>query len=177
MLRNARIEDVPSILEIYSPYILETAYTFEYDVPTQEQFQDRFLEITARYPWLVWEENGALLGYAYGSEFQSRAAYQWGADLSIYLRPEARGRGIGRMLYAELERRMTQLGYYILYAAITSANGPSCRFHEAMGFVQTACFPKTGMKFGRWYDIIWYEKRIRAGIPTEAPAACQPGKE
>lgn len=175
MVRDARIEDVPGILDIYSPYILETAYTFEYEVPAQAQFQGRFLEITARYPWLVWEEDGELLGYAYGSEFQPRAAYQWGADLSIYLRPEARRRGIGRALYTALERRMAELGYCILYAAVTSANEGSCRFHEALGYTQVARFPKTGLKFGQWYDIIWYEKRVRTGIPAQPPLL--PGKE
>lgn len=176
MIRPARPTDVPGILDIYRPYILKTAYTFEYDVPTLEEFELRFQQITAQYPWLVWEEDGQILGYAYASSFQPRAAYQWGADLSIYLRPEAQGNGIGTALYRELERRMTDLGYYILYTAVTSANEGSCRFHEAMGYKQIGVFPKTGMKFGRWYDIIWYEKRLRDGIPSHAPTT-SPQKE
>lgn len=175
MLRDARPDDLPEILAIYAPFIRDTAYTFEYDVPTPAEFEARFRAVTARYPWLVWEENRTVLGYAYGSEFQPRAAYQWGADLSVYLRPEAQGRGIGRALYTALERRMAELGYCILYAAVTSANVGSCRFHEALGYTQIACFPKTGVKFGRWYDIIWFEKRVREGIPSQAPLL--PGKE
>lgn len=169
MIRDAAYRDVPDILEIYTPYILETAYTFEYDVPTLSEFQQRFLSITAQYPWLVWEEDGRILAYAYASPFQPRAAFQWGADLSVYVRPEAQGRGLGKALYGALEERMSHLGYYILYAAVTSANEDSCRFHQALGYRQTAVFPKTGMKFGRWYDIIWYEKRLRDGIPSHSP--------
>lgn len=175
MLRDARPEDLPEILAIYAPFIRNTAYTFEYEVPSPAAFAARFRAITARYPWLVWEEDGSILGYAYGSEFQPRAAFQWGADLSIYLSPEAQGRGIGRALYTALEERMAALGYYILYAAVTSANEGSCRFHEALGYTEVARFPKTGVKFGRWYDIIWYEKRVREGIPSEPPLL--PGKE
>lgn len=173
MIRDAHCPDVSEILEIYRPYILETAYTFEYDVPTLPQFQQRFAEITARFPWLVWEEDGRILGYAYASPFQPRAAFQWGADVSIYVHPQAQGRGVGKALYDALEEQMTGLGYYILYAAVTSANEHSCRFHQAMGYRQTAVFPKTGMKFGQWYDIIWFEKRLRDGIPTQSPAIYQ----
>ena len=93
MLRDATIQDIPAILDIYRPYILNTAITFEYDVPTLAQFKDRFRAITREFPWLVWEENGEILGYAYGSRAFERAAYGWDADLSIYLRQGCSGRG------------------------------------------------------------------------------------
>lgn len=169
MIRNAVLSDVPVMLDIYRPYILETAITFEYDVPTQEEFEARFRSITIKYPWLVWEENGTILGYAYASPFQARAAYQWDADMSIYLRQDCRGNGIGRALYLALENSMKQLGYHVLYGVVTSANEVSCRFHEALGYRALATFEQTGFKFGRWYGITWYEKRIRDGIPENPP--------
>ena len=169
MIRPATAADVPAMLEIYGPYILQTAFTFEYEVPTHEAFLARFTAISARFPWLVWEEDGEILGYVYGDRAFARAAYQWAADLSIYLRPEARGRGIGRLLYTAAEDRLRELGYYLIYAIVTSSNTGSCAFHEDMGYIRRAELPDCGMKFGRWYGIIWYEKRLRDGIPTQPP--------
>ena len=96
MIRLACEADVPEILDIYGPYVLTTTYTFEYDVPTAEAFLERFRTITKKFPWLVWEEDGKILGYAYGSAPFERAAYSWCAEDSLYLRPEAKGRGIGK---------------------------------------------------------------------------------
>ena len=169
MVRNAVLADVPVMLEIYRPYILDTAITFEYEVPTLAEFEERFCTITTRFPWLVWEEEGVVLGYAYAGPFKTRAAYQWDADLSIYLGQDCRGKGIGKSLYTELERRMHDLGYHVLYGVVTSANDASCRFHEALGYRPIAVFENTGVKFGRWYSITWYEKRIREGVPEHVP--------
>ena len=169
MLRNATVQDVPVMLDIYRPYILDTAITFEYEVPSLEAFTERFRNVTERFPWLVWEENGMVLGYAYASPFKTRAAYQWDADLSIYLREDCRGKGIGKALYSELENRLRDLGYHVLYGVVTSANEASCRFHEALGYRPIATFERTGVKFGRWYGITWYEKRLRDGHPEQAP--------
>ena len=102
MIRLAKETDLSQILEIYGPYVLHTAVSFEYSVPTLEEFTDRFRSITAQFPWLVWEEEGKVLGYAYGSLPFGRAAYRWCAASSIYLAPQAQGRGIGRKLYRTL---------------------------------------------------------------------------
>lgn len=169
MLRDATIQDIPAIWDIYRPYILNTAITFEYDVPTLAQFEDRFRAITREFPWLVWEENGEILGYAYGSRAFERAAYGWDADLSIYLRQGCSGRGIGRALYETLEQRLAAQGYYVLYALVTSANAGSCAFHEAMGYREAVRLPACGFKFGQWYDVIWYEKRLKTGNPEQFP--------
>ena len=169
MLRNAVLADVPAILDIYRPYILHTAITFEYEVPTPEAFTERFLQITRDFPWLVWEENGEILGYAYGSRAFERAAYQWDADLSIYLRQDCRGRGIGKILYRALETQMQELGYHVLYCIVTSANEDSCRFHRSLGYREIARMERTGFKFGRWYDVFWCEKRLQDGIPAHPP--------
>ena len=126
-IRMATAQDIPRILEIYAPYIQNTAISFEYEVLGLEDFTRRFLDITAKFPWLVWEENGVILGYAYGSLPFERAAFQWSAEASIYLCPEAQGRGIGRKLYAELERLLQKQGYKKVYAIITTAIPQPCR--------------------------------------------------
>ena len=119
MLRIATTDDIPAILAIYAPYIETSTATFEYDVPCLRSFTQRFLDITAQYPWLVWEEDGEILGYAYGSAPYSRAAYAWCAEPSIYLRPSAKGRGIGKKLYAVLEAILELQGYQVLYGVVT----------------------------------------------------------
>ena len=110
MIRFARPSDIPAILDIYGPYVLNTAISFEYTVPGLEEFTQRFREITRQFPWLVWEEDGEILGYAYGSLPFGRAAYRWCAASSIYLAPNAQGRGIGRKLYTALETLLRKQG-------------------------------------------------------------------
>ena len=171
MIRPAAMADVPVILDIYRPYILETAVTFEYDVPTPEAFAARFRTISEEFPWLVWEENGTVLGYAYGSRAFERAAYAWDADISIYLHRNCRGRGIGRKLYAAVEAILQAQGYHVVYALVTSANHPSCAFHEAVGYREVARLPATGWKLGPWHDSIWFEKRLTAGTPEQLPVS------
>ncbi len=102
MIRMATTADIPAILEIYAPYVENTAISFEYSVPSLEAFTARFTRITARFPWLVWEEKGKILGYAYGSLPWERAAFQWCAEVSIYLHPDAHRKGIGSALYRVL---------------------------------------------------------------------------
>ena len=170
MIRIARESDVPAMLAIYAPYIENTTITFEYTVPTEEAFLERFRKLTAQFPWLVWEEEGKILGYAYGAAPFERAAYRWCAEPSIYLLPEARGRGIGANLYAALEKILQSQGYQVLYALITDENAVSIRFHEKCGYVQKVHFPDCGFKFGRWVGLVWMEKRlIPVTIPNKTP--------
>ena len=169
-IRLATVQDVPRILEIYGPYVENTAISFEYTVPTLEAFTQRFLAITAGFPWLVWEEAGEILGYAYGSAPFERAAFQWSAEASIYLRPDAKGRGIGRQLYAALEALLQKQGYRKVYAIITSANEASVAFHQAAGYRHTAAFPGCSFKFGAWYGTIWMEKELNFWeVPPHEP--------
>ena len=162
MIRIATERDVPEILSIYAPYVQNTTYSFEYDVPSEEAFLERFRSITARFPWIVWEEGGNILGYAYGSAPFERDAYRWSCECSIYLRPEARGRGIGRKLYRALEGIMAYQGHRLCYAIITSENTGSLAFHEKMGYSVTARMPGCGRKFGRWLGITWMEKELNS---------------
>ncbi len=172
MLRIATTADIPAILSIYAPYILHTTATFEYDVPAEEEFRQRFESVTVQYPWLVWEEGGEILGYAYVSAPYSRAAFAWCAEPSIYLKPEARGQGIGKKLYAALEAILKKQGYHVLYALITAENRESIAFHEALGYKFQAEFPACGWKFDRWLGLIWMEKRLNSvEIPTETPTS------
>ena len=166
MIRTATVADVPAILDIYAPYILHSTATFEYDVPCLRSFTQRFLDITKQFPWLVWEEEGEILGYAYASAPYERAAFSWCAEPSVYLRPEARGRGIGKALYGELEDILKAQGYQVLYALITDENLTSIRFHESCGYTQKVLFSDCGYKFGRWLGLIWMEKRLK---PVELP--------
>ena len=171
MIRPATEADIPAILSIYAPYVLNTTYSFEYTVPTEEEFRLRFRSITAQYPWLVWEEEGRVLGYAYGSAPFTRAAYAWCAEPSIYLAPEAQGQGIGRKLYAVLEHILFLQGYQVLYSLITEENTGSVAFHEKCGYHVNTVFPACGFKFGRWLGLTWMEKRLKiVESPSTFPA-------
>lgn len=168
MLRIANPSDVPAMLAIYGPYVLTSTATFEYLVPTEEEFSRRFQSVTRQYPWLVWEEEGVVVGYAYASAAYTRAAYAWTAEPSVYLAPNARGRGIAARLYGALEGLLRLQGYQVLYALITEENAPSFRFHEKQGYVQKVLFSDCGFKFGRWLGLSWWEKRL---TPVEIPSA------
>ena len=170
MVRLATEKDIPTILDIYGPYILHTATSFEYSVPTLEEFTLRFRSITAQFPWLVWEEKSKVLGYAYGSLPFGREAYRWCAAGSIYLAPEAQGKGIGRKLYNALEAVLTAQGYRKIYAIITSDNPGSLRFHEKLGYRFVGEFPDCGVKFSKLYSVVWMEKTLNSGeIPQFFP--------
>ena len=174
-IRMANLQDVPRILEIYGPYVENTAVSFEYTVPTLEEFTQRFLKITAFFPWLVWEEEGKVLGYAYGSRAFERAAYQWSAAASIYLCPKACGKGIGKKLYAALEELLKKQGHRKVYAVITTANEDSVAFHRAVGYRHTATMPDVGYKFGKWYGTVWMEKDLNTwdAPPREPISVCR----
>ena len=172
-VREAKLQDAAAIAAIYAPYVETTTVSFEYTAPAAGEMRLRMEELLPQFPWLVAEEDGVILGYAYAGPNFSRMAYAWGADLAVYLAPEACGKGIGRKLYEELLRILTAQGYCVAYGVVTGENTVSCRFHEAMGFTLRAEFPKTGFKFGRWCSTFWYEKRLRDEDPTELPKPWQ----
>ena len=172
MIRAAELSDVEKILEVYAPYVRSSTATFEYDVPELSAFTQRFLDITQQFPWLVWEEDGTILGYAYASRPFSRAAYSWCAEPTVYLRPEAQGRGIAAGLYRELECLLLQQGYQVLYALISGENQKSLRFHEKQGYEIRAFLPDCGWKFDRWIGLYWLEKRLKpVEIPDKMPVS------
>ena len=182
MIRNATEADVSAILAIYAPYVVNTTVSYEYTVPTAEEFLQRFRDITARFPWLVWEQDNKILGYAYATLPYARAAYGWCAEPSVYLLPEARGRGIGRDLYLVLEECLKCQGYQVLYALVASENTASFLFHEKMGYSLRARFPDCAWKFGRSLGIDWMEKRLSlvetpSNPPTPWPEIGQDGQK
>ena len=178
MIRNATEKDIPAILAIYAPYVLNSTATFEYEVPTLEEFTQRFRDITAQFPWLVWEEEGKILGYVYGSRPYARAAYSWCAEPSVYLIPEAQGKKIGTKLYQVMEACLKLQGYQLLYALVTGENFSSVSFHKKQGYFVRAHFPDCAWKFGRSLGVNWMEKRISSVdnpsvFPTPWPTIMQ----
>ena len=178
MIRIATEADVTQMLAIYAPYIENTTVTFEYNVPTEAEFLERFRRITARFPWLVWEENGRILGYAYGSAPFERDAYRWCAEDSVYLLPEAQGKGIGSRLCLALEKVLFYQGFRRIYALITAENKKSVIFHQKLGYTLRAELPDAGYKFGRWIGVVWMDKAwdfvdFPSNFPTNWPAIMQ----
>ena len=175
-IRVAAEEDASALLAIYAPYVEKTAVTFEYSVPSEQEFRDRIKHTLPRYPWIVAEVDGIPLGYAYASAFHPRAAYGWCSELSIYLHEDARGCGLGKILYARLENILKTQGVMLLYACIARADKEdptlthaSIRFHEREGYHIVGDFPLCGFKFGRWYSMVWMEKRLREPIVPPPP--------
>ena len=180
-IRMAVPEDARELLSIYDYYVKETAITFEYETPSVEEFKERIENVLAKYPYLVAETTDEknerhIVGYAYASPFHPRAAYQWCAEMSIYLHKDLRGKGTGRALYTELERRLKEMGLLNLNACIGYPDKEdehltfaSVRFHEKMGYSMVGEFHSCGYKFGRWYNMVWMEKLVgeHTGSPTE----------
>ncbi len=154
-------------MAIYAPFILSTPVTFELKIPSVEAFASRIGEISAKYPWLVAEKDGVILGYAYGSPHRSRAAYQWSVEVSAYLAPEARRQGVGTALYDRLFAELRELGYVNAYSGVVIPNEASTAFHQALGFTLVGIYHRIGYKLGRWHDTAWYELRLSepAGTP------------
>ena len=159
-IRFAKPSDARSLLDIYAPYVENTAITFEYEVPTVEDFTTRIEKTLEKYPYLVAEEDGLILGYAYASTYYARAAYDWAVELSVYVSQEARGQGVGTRLYDVLEDLLEQMGYIHFLACISLPNEASLALHRKRGYQQVAHFPKIGYKFNRWHDIVWLQKSL-----------------
>ena len=166
-IRTATVDDADALLNIYAYYVEHTVISFEYDVPTIEEFSGRIAKTLKKFPYLVVEKDGEIMGYAYAGPFVGRPAYGWCAELTIYLERNAKKCGYGRMLYEALEKALKEMGYLNLYACIGYTdvedeylNNNSQQFHAHMGFEVVGTFHNCGHKFGRWYHMIWMEKII-----------------
>ena len=166
-LRVARPSDAAELLALYAPYVEDTAISFETVVPSLEEFTERMVHKLPRYPYIVAEKGGELLGYAYLSPFVGRAAYLWAAETTIYLRRDCRKMGIGKMLYTALESLARAQGIINLEACIGWTDEPdehltnnSAEYHAHLGYRMVGRFYKCGYKFGTWYDMVWMEKLI-----------------
>jgi phosphinothricin acetyltransferase len=159
-IRIAKESDIKEILAIYAPYVTETAITFEYTVPTLDEFRERMRKTLMKYPYLVAVQEAEILGYAYASEFKNRAAYDWAVETTIYVKQESRKSGVGKKLYLALEEVLKQQHICNIYACIAYPNPGSIGFHEHLGYQTIGHFSKCGYKFETWYDMIWMEKMI-----------------
>lgn len=160
LVRRATPEDATAILEVYAPYVKKTAITFEYEVPSLEEYVNRIIKISSRYPFLVAEEQDVIVGYAYASTFKERTAYDWSVETSIYIDQTKKSKGLGKKLYHTLEQILKEQNVTNLCACISYPNPESISFHKALGYKEVAHFHKCGYKFNTWYDMIWMEKFI-----------------
>lgn len=175
-IRLAEKKDAHNLLEIYSYYVKNTAISFEYEVPTEEEFGNRIVKISERYPFLVGELDTQIVGYAYANAFRERKAYDWAVESSIYVDKNYRGMGIGRQLYEELEDCVRSQGIVNMNACIAVPEVPdeyltndSELFHECLGFYKVGQLNNCGYKFHRWYHIIYMEKMIGAHLDRQPP--------
>ncbi|MBQ4051345.1 MAG: N-acetyltransferase [Oscillospiraceae bacterium] len=176
-IRFAVKEDAAAIREIYAPYVTDTAVTFEYDVPDEAEFVCRIENTLKEYPYLVGVENGRVIGYAYAGSFHSRAAYKHSAEVSIYLERSQHGKGIGSLLYRELEKILIRQNVFLLCACITVTErendahltDASVRFHRKNGYALVGKHELCGYKFDKWYSIVWMEKLIAERVSDPEP--------
>ena len=175
-MRAATTADAESVAAIYPPMVTGTAISFEETAPGPEEIGRRMLA-SPRLPWLVADDAGRVVGYAYASTHRQRPAYRWSADCSVYLDPAYRARGLGRLLYEQLISVARELGYMTLYAGIALPNEPSVGLHEAMGFRPTGVFRNVGCKLGAWRDVGWWHLPLR-DVPAgpEEPRPWAPGE-
>lgn len=166
-IRIALKEDAETLVKIYAPYVEKTAITFEYEVPSVEEFEGRMSRILEKYPYLAAERNGEIVGYAYAGAFHSRAAYNWAVETTVYVREDQKKTGVGRDLYQALEKILSAqnilnlnacIGYPVEEDEYLTKN--SVQFHNHMGYRFVGEFYKCGYKFGRWYNMVWMEKHI-----------------
>ena len=176
IIRKACLEDAADILAIYAPYVENTAISFEYEAPSLEEFRHRMRHHMEKYPYLVAEQNGKLLGYAYAAAFHPRKAFQWLAETSIYLAPQAQGLGLGRRLYEALEKALRDMHIIDMYAIVASPSQEdeylthhSEQFHLHLGFETVARLDNCGYKFGHWYHVLWMKKTLneRSHSPSD----------
>ena len=160
MIRQAKPTDAVAILDIYAPYIRHTSLTFETKVPAVADFANRISSYLENWPWLVYEKNGHVVGYAYASRYRERAAYQWGVECSVYIHSDHHRCGIARALYTKLFAILKMQGFTTVYAVINLPNDQSVALHESMGFKYFATFEKVGYKLGKWKNVGWWQLQL-----------------
>lgn len=157
VLRLATPADAQSILNIYAPFIQETSFTFETEVPSIEEFANRISTYLINWPWLVYEVNGIIAGYAYATRHRERTAYQWCVESSIYIHDDFQRTGIAKALYTALFEILKKQGFRNVYAVINLPNDKSVTFHERFGFNYFATYEKVGYKLGKWKNVGWWK--------------------
>jgi len=145
---------------IYAPFVLGSATSFETELPDVATIEDRIRKLKDLYPWLVFEADGRVLGYAYASSHRVRQAYQWSVEVSVYTHDSARRCGMGRALYLSLFELLRRQGYVNAYAGITLPNPGSIALHQSLGFSEVGVFSRIGFKLGQWHDVAWLQLRL-----------------
>ena len=168
-IRIATPEDAFAIQNIYRYYVDNTAITFELEVPSVKEFQERITKTLERYPYLVAEEEGEVIAYAYAGIFYDRRAYDWSAEMSVYVQRGIHGKGVGTALYEKMEELLKKQNIVNLFACITDPNAESEAFHAARGYEKKAHFEQCGYKLGKWWDIVWMQKVIASNEGTPEP--------
>jgi phosphinothricin acetyltransferase len=173
-LRVATPDDAAAVRAVYAPNITDSATSFEDVVPSTEEMRTRITATLATTPWLVCERAGEVIGYAYASKHQARAAYQWSADASVYVSAAARRLGVGRGLYTALFTLARLQGYCAIHAGITLPNAASVGLHEALGFTPVGIYPKVGYKRGAWHAVGWWQLELAPRDGAPAPVRSWP---
>ena len=160
IVRDATVEDVPGMLEIYRPIVTDTPVSFELEPPTLEEFTERFSRITESDPWLVAVQDGSIAGYAYASEWRARPAYVATRETTVFVHHDHQRKGIARLLMTELLTRLTAAGAHVVVAGVTLPNGASVSLHEGLGFEHVGTYSEVGRKFDRWHDVGFWALRL-----------------
>ena len=159
-IRRVDARDAAAIRAIYAPYVSDKATSFEVTIPSVEEMERRIQSYGDRYPWLVFERDGVVLGYAYASTHHERQAYQWSVNVSVYVHADAHRSGLGRALYTALFDLLRRQGFVNAYGGITLPNPASVGLHESMGFTPVGVYTGVGYKFGRWHDVAWLHLQL-----------------
>lgn len=172
LVRDATIEDAVACADIYAPYVRDTVVSFELEPPTAGEMAARIEAALARHAWVVLEDGGRVVGYAYGTTFNPRAAYDWAASVSVYTGTGRRRTGAGRALYAALLDRLAGRGLRTALAGVALPNDASIGLHTAMGFEPVGTYRRVGWKLGRWHDVTWLQRPLGDGpVQDGAPPA------
>jgi L-amino acid N-acyltransferase YncA len=167
MIRLATPGDARQIAAIYAPYVTDMPTSFELVPPDESEMQSRITKILRQNPWLVYMDDGDVLGYVYASPHGERAAYRWSVDVTVYIHKNQRRRGIGKALYYSLFAILRAQGYITAFAGVSLPNDSSVGLHEAMGFTPVGIYRNTGFKFGKWHDVGWWQMPL--GKYTDNP--------
>jgi phosphinothricin acetyltransferase len=176
MIRSATPADADAICVIYNHYIRNTAVTFE-EVPVEAaEMRQRIAEVQALFPWLVAEDGGQLVGYAYAARWRVRSAYRYSVESTVYLSPDRVGRGWGSQLYLELFRRLEAAGIHAVMGGITLPNPASVGLHEKLGFRKVAHFEAVGWKGDQWLDVGYWQRILDSASPPRSTKVPVKGK-
>jgi phosphinothricin acetyltransferase len=160
MIRDASASDAEACAAIYAPYVTDTAITFELEPPTVEEMTDRITKAVKTHAWLVIEDEGRVVGYAYGGPYKERAAYRFSCEVSVYLELGRRRTGGGRALYEALFARLVERGFRMAVAGMTLPNDASVGLHRALGFEPIGTYRRIGWKHGAWRDVAWAQRDL-----------------